>query len=176
MERYKSCILFYRISSRFQLYVYFCFFYGCVFSESGNFSTICLVSDGLSLSNPMLTIVSLNCFSQSIPSSGVISFRSVITICFFCLLFPYSMSASDFPGILLVLVHIVALLFHFLEFGVFFIIFVCRHYCFCLSGVYYIFLFKSVDFISVVKNLFLYTVLLILSTFNIIYIYIYIYK
>ena len=66
-------------------------------NKFGNFYTICLFSDWLLSSNRMLPIVNLNFFNQSIPSSGVMSFRSVINSCIFCLLFSYSMSTGIFP-------------------------------------------------------------------------------
>ena len=66
-------------------------------TKSENFSTISLFSDWLFSSNRMIPIVSLNFFSQSIPSSGLISFLSVISNCIFCLLFSYSMSTGIFP-------------------------------------------------------------------------------
>ena len=65
-------------------------------NKSGNFSMSCLFSEWLSSSNRMFPIVNLNFFSQSIPSSGVMSIRSVINICISCLLFSYSISTDIF--------------------------------------------------------------------------------
>ena len=53
-------------------------------NKSVNFSIIRLFPDLLFSANQMFLIVRLNFFSQSIPSSGVKSFLSVIRICIFC--------------------------------------------------------------------------------------------
>ena len=66
-------------------------------NRSGNFSIILLFSDWLFSSNQMFPIVGLNFFNQSIPSNGVIPFRSVISNCIFCLLFSYSISTGISP-------------------------------------------------------------------------------
>ena len=97
MERHWSCFLFHRIKSRFQLYVYFGIFYSCIVSEQVREFLYNLLFDWLISSNWMIPIVSLNYFNQSIPSSGVISFLSVISNVIFCLLFSYSMSTGLFP-------------------------------------------------------------------------------
>ena len=84
--------------SLFQLYVYFGIFMVVLFrNRSGIFSIILLFSDWLFSSSRMFPIVSLNFLSQSIPSNGVMSFRSVISNCIFCLLFSYSISTGIFP-------------------------------------------------------------------------------
>ena len=66
-------------------------------NRSGIFSIILLFSYWSFPSIWMFPIVSLNFFNQSIPSSGVMSFRWVINNCIFCLLFSYSISTGIFP-------------------------------------------------------------------------------
>ena len=73
-------------------------FCGSLFSNrSGNQLKTLARSDCLFPANCILLIVILNVFIQSIPSKGVISVLSIISISIFCLLFSYSTSTGIFP-------------------------------------------------------------------------------
>ena len=90
--------LFCRIVSGFQLYVKLArLMVVLILNKSGNLLITLLFSDWLFSSTRMFPIVKLNLFNQYFPSSGVISFLSVIGSCIFCLLFSYSMSTGVSP-------------------------------------------------------------------------------
>ena len=90
------------------------FYCSVVLNKARKFSTTRLFSDRLFSTNQLFLIVRLNFFSQSIPSSRLMSFRLVISICIFCLLFWCSISAGIFYlEFHFIFVHVLISVFHF---------------------------------------------------------------